>query len=142
MKLAIPDLKHLQLGVQQFLPLLKECKIVLLNGEMGAGKTTFTQEVLKQMGISHPEGSPTYSIINEYFSDQYGKIYHLDLYRIKDVEELFDIGIEDLLDGDSYCFIEWPEKAIDLIRSDYIELHFSVDANQQREIEIQQKRPL
>lgn len=139
MKLIIPTIQDIAAEVTKFLPLLKEAKIVLLYGEMGMGKTTFTQEVLRQMGISQLEGSPTYSLVNEYESEKYGKIYHLDLYRLNSEEEAYDIGIEEILDGENYCFIEWPEKIESFLDLHFLEIRFSLNETLEREILITKK---
>lgn len=139
MKFTISNLKDLPDVVKQVIPLLEEAKIFLVYGEMGVGKTTFVQELLRQMGISHPEGSPTYSLVNEYFSEKFGKIYHLDLYRLKTEEEAYDIGIEEIIDGNSFCFIEWPEKIHSFIQSTYFELIFELKEDLKRQLEIKKK---
>lgn len=139
MKVKINSLEDLPSIVVQLLPFIEETKIVLLYGEMGVGKTTFTQELLRQMGVSHPEGSPTYSLINEYQSTSHQTIYHLDLYRLKSKEEAYDIGMEDILDGNSFCFIEWPEKITSFLSGSFLELHFSLNENFEREIELIKK---
>lgn len=82
--------------------------ILLLKGNLGAGKTTFTQFLLHQLGSEDEVSSPTYSIVNEYNTPK-GKIYHFDLYRLKNLEEVYDIGIEEYLDNAYLCIIEWPE---------------------------------
>ncbi len=82
--------------------------VLLLKGNLGAGKTTFTQFLLKNLGSSDEVSSPTYSIVNEYSTPK-GKIYHFDLYRLKNIEEVYDIGIEEYLDNAFLCIIEWPE---------------------------------
>lgn len=82
--------------------------VLLLKGNLGAGKTTFTQFLLKNLGSSDEVSSPTYSIVNEYATPK-GKVYHFDLYRLKNVEEVYDIGIEEYLDDAFLCVIEWPE---------------------------------
>lgn len=89
---------------------LQELKhnILLLKGNLGAGKTTFTQFLLKNLGSNDEVNSPTYSIVNEYNSPK-GKIYHFDLYRLKNIDEVYDIGIEEYLDNSFLCIIEWPE---------------------------------
>lgn len=85
-------------------------KSVLLDAPMGAGKTTLVTVCMKEMGIEGQASSPTFSIINEYFSVNYGKIYHFDFYRLDDESEAFDLGIEEIFEEDAYLFIEWPEK--------------------------------
>ncbi|SIQ77044.1 tRNA threonylcarbamoyladenosine biosynthesis protein TsaE [Chryseobacterium sp. RU37D] len=82
--------------------------ILLLKGNLGAGKTTFTQFLLKNLGSEDEVSSPTYSIVNEYNTSK-GKVYHFDLYRLKNIEEAYDIGIEEYLDNAFLCIIEWPE---------------------------------
>jgi tRNA threonylcarbamoyladenosine biosynthesis protein TsaE len=85
-----------------------EHNILLLKGNLGAGKTTFTQFLLKKLGSTDEVSSPTYSIVNEYNTPQ-GKVYHFDLYRLKNIDEVYDIGIEEYLDNAFLCIIEWPE---------------------------------
>lgn len=82
--------------------------ILLLRGNLGAGKTTFSQHLVKALGSDDEVTSPTYSIVNEYQSPK-GKIFHFDLYRLKNIEEAFDFGIEEYLDNAFFCIIEWPE---------------------------------
>ncbi len=93
--------------VEKILPRLKH-NIFLLKGNLGAGKTTFTQFLLKSLGSEDEVSSPTYSIVNEYNTPK-GKVYHFDLYRLKNIEEAYDIGIEEYLDNAFLCIIEWPE---------------------------------
>jgi len=88
-------------------PLLQH-RILLLKGNLGAGKTTFTKFLLQALGSTDEVSSPTYSIVNEYNAPQ-GKIFHFDLYRMKSTEEVFDIGIEEYLDNAFLNIIEWPE---------------------------------
>ncbi|MEM9922075.1 MAG: tRNA (adenosine(37)-N6)-threonylcarbamoyltransferase complex ATPase subunit type 1 TsaE [Bacteroidota bacterium] len=79
-------------------------------GEIGAGKTTFIQALCRQLGADGLVSSPTFSIVNEYQKqDSNQRIYHIDLYRLKDIDEALDIGIEDYLYNDDYCFVEWPQ---------------------------------
>lgn len=90
-------------------------KIILFEGELGAGKTTLIKEIIHQMGSIDEVSSPTFSIVNEYDLLE-GKVYHFDFYRIKSEEEAFDFGVEEYLDSGNYCFIEWPEKIEGLIQ--------------------------
>lgn len=93
--------------VEQIIPQLKH-NILLLKGNLGAGKTTFTQFLLKKLESTDEVNSPTYSIVNEYNTPK-GKVYHFDLYRLKNIKEVYDIGIEEYLDNSFLCIIEWPE---------------------------------
>ena len=89
-------------------------RIWLFRGQMGAGKTTLSKELLKQLGVLQNVQSPTFSLVNEYVSTSGEIIYHFDLYRLKNIQEALAIGIEEYLDSGHYCFIEWPEKAEEL----------------------------
>lgn len=136
MEFIIQDISKLPLAVKAFLPLLERCKIFLINGQMGVGKTTFVQELLTQIGVRQLEGSPTYSLINSYETETYGKVYHLDLYRLKKMEEAYDIGLEELVDEDAYLFIEWPELILPLINGQYCELSFNLLENNVRKLSV------
>ncbi|MCJ7935263.1 MAG: tRNA (adenosine(37)-N6)-threonylcarbamoyltransferase complex ATPase subunit type 1 TsaE [Chryseobacterium sp.] len=105
--MEIHSLNEWQNMVDEILPKLKY-NILLLKGNLGAGKTTFTQFLLKNLGSTDEVSSPTYSIVNEYSTSK-GKVYHFDLYRLKSIEEVYDIGIEEYLDNSFLCIIEWPE---------------------------------
>lgn len=98
------DWQHL---AEKILPQLKY-NVLLLKGNLGAGKTTFTQVLLKNLGSEDEVNSPTYSIVNEYSTPK-GKVFHFDLYRMKNIDEVYDIGIEEYLDHSFLCIIEWPE---------------------------------
>lgn len=100
---------------QKIAPIIKanlKHNILLLKGNLGAGKTTFSQYLVKELGSDDEVSSPTYSIVNEYNSPK-GKIYHFDLYRLKSIEEAFDFGIEEYLENGFLSIIEWPEIYID-----------------------------
>ena len=84
-------------------------------GSMGAGKTTFIKEICAVLGVESMVNSPTFSIINEYFTIESDSVYHFDFYRIKKKEEVFDIGYEDYLFSGNYCLMEWPEKIEELL---------------------------
>lgn len=107
MEFNIKNIEDWQEIVDKIIPELQH-NILLLKGNLGAGKTTFTQFLLKNLGSEDEVNSPTYSIVNEYNTPK-GKIYHFDLYRLKNIEEVYDIGIEEYLDNAFLCIIEWPE---------------------------------
>ncbi|MFP7657372.1 MULTISPECIES: tRNA (adenosine(37)-N6)-threonylcarbamoyltransferase complex ATPase subunit type 1 TsaE [Chryseobacterium] len=107
MELKINKIEDWQAVVEKIIPQLQH-PILLLKGNLGAGKTTFTQFLLKNLGSEDEVSSPTYSIVNEYSSPK-GKIFHFDLYRLKNIDEVYDIGIEEYLDNAYLCIIEWPE---------------------------------
>lgn len=112
-------------------------KVFAFYGSMGAGKTTFITALAKAKNVPDIVGSPTYSIINEYLCDG-GKIYHMDLYRLKDTEEAMQAGVEDALYSDHICLVEWPERAEELFPEDRVNVFLSVVNNTTRSISIKQ----
>jgi tRNA threonylcarbamoyladenosine biosynthesis protein TsaE len=104
---------------KKLLAFAKHIKVFAIEAPIGAGKTTLIKQLCKTLGSQDHFGSPTYSIVNEY-SYPGGKIFHFDLYRLKSVNELFDIGFEEYMDGKQFCFIEWPGIVLDLVPKPYI----------------------
>ncbi len=109
-------------------------RIFAFYGKMGAGKTTFIQAVCKAIGTDDNVTSPTFALVNEYKTKNGESIYHFDFYRIKDLEEAFDLGYEDYFYSGKYCLIEWPEKIESLLPQDYVEVKIEVLENEEREI--------
>lgn len=112
-------------------------KLFALTGEIGAGKTTFVKSICTHLGCEVPATSPTYAIVNEYaYSDaQVEKlVYHIDLYRLSELEETLAIGIEEYLYSDQYCFIEWPELIEDLLPEDTVRIKIELLPNSDRKI--------
>jgi tRNA threonylcarbamoyladenosine biosynthesis protein TsaE len=103
-----------------------QATVFALNGEMGAGKTTFVSVIAKVLGIEDAVASPTYTIINEYLLPNGESVFHMDLYRLNDLEEAVQAGVEEALNSGNLCFVEWPEKAAALIPDDAIALHFEL----------------
>ncbi len=115
MNLSVHSLSDLSGVVQEFLSFINGKKVIAFEGEMGVGKTTFISKILNEIGIKDTDGSPTYSIVNEYHSPMIGRVYHFDFFRLKDGIEALEMGVEEMLYGDALCFIEWPEKIADLL---------------------------
>jgi tRNA threonylcarbamoyladenosine biosynthesis protein TsaE len=107
------QLDEIDVVCSSILPFVEAVDIVLLEGEMGAGKTTFMSHLVKALGSKDHVTSPTYSLVNKYILEDSSKvkntIYHLDLFRLKSIEEAIDIGIEDILYSAQFVFVEWPE---------------------------------
>lgn len=92
--------------------------ILLLEGDLGAGKTTFTQGLAEGLGVQETVNSPTFVIINEYLSGRL-PLYHMDLYRVEEEAQLYDLGVEEYFFGNGVCVVEWPEIARSFLPSDY-----------------------
>ena len=107
MEFKINTVDEWPLVTDQIIPQLQH-PILLLKGNLGAGKTTFTQFLLKALGSQDVVSSPTYAIVNQYHSPK-GKIFHFDLYRMNSIDEVYDIGIDEYLEGAVLNIIEWPE---------------------------------
>ncbi len=113
----------------------KNNKVWAFNAPMGAGKTTFINALCKNiLEIEEISSSPTFSIINEYYSPVAGQIFHLDLYRLRDEEEAIQAGVEDTLYSGKMCLVEWPEKAAGLLPDDTVYLKLEVIDENTRKI--------
>ncbi len=111
-------------------------RIILLEGDLGAGKTTLVKELLVQLGSTDAGSSPSYSLINEYVTTSESKIYHLDLYRLTSVEEAFALGLEDVLYSGHYCFVEWPQIIRDYLEPPYHYISIELDEAAHRRIKL------
>ena len=111
-------------------------KTLLFYGEMGAGKTTLIKELCKELGTEDVTSSPTFSLVNEYRTISGEIVYHFDFYRITREEEAYDIGFEDYLYSDVWCFIEWPENVKNLVPLNATEVYLKVIDNQQRNLQL------
>lgn len=120
--LTIPSLDAIDSVARQFVDLMDDYTVFAFNGEMGAGKTTFINALSRVLGVDEdPTNSPSFAIINEYRSSTTAElIYHFDLYRLENLEEAFDIGVEDYLDSGAICFLEWPERIADILPDDTV----------------------
>ncbi len=110
------DITLLSEVAKQLLHYGKNYRIWAFYGEMGTGKTTVISALVKELKVLHEASSPTFAIINEYPTEAGNSIYHIDLYRIRNVAELYEIGLEEYLDSGNYVFIEWPEIAEPLLQ--------------------------
>ena len=111
-------------------------KTLLFYGEMGVGKTTLIKEICIQLKVEDVVSSPTFSLVNEYYSESKGKIFHFDFYRINDEEEALDIGIEDYFYNNKWCLVEWPQNIKNLLPLDAVEVHITILDNNKRNIQL------
>lgn len=121
---------------REFVSLMGDETVYTFTGEMGAGKTTFIAALCEALGVSPEEAnSPSFAIANEYRSDTTAElIYHFDLYRLDSLEEVMDIGFEDYLDSGALCLIEWPEKVLDILPEDTVQVQIKVNDDLSRDL--------
>lgn len=116
MEIKIESLDSIDQAAREFIAAMGDNTVFALYGKMGAGKTTFVKALCKELGVEDVVTSPTFAIINEYRSELAGElIYHFDFYRIKKLEEVYDMGYEDYFYSGAICFIEWPELVEELL---------------------------
>ncbi len=121
----IKDLSALQDAAKQLLTSFPDERIFAFYGAMGAGKTTFIKALCRSLGSRDNITSPTFALINEYSADEGAVIYHFDFYRIKKLEEAYDLGYEDYIYSGNYCFIEWPEMIDSLLPEGIVEVRIT-----------------
>lgn len=129
--IKIDNLEALPQAVKKFIDLMGDYTVFAFHGEMGAGKTTFIRELARQLGVDEDlaVNSPSFSLINEYRSDSSAQlIYHFDLYRLENIEEAVDIGVEDYLESGALCLIEWPDVIDPLLPLDTVDVILSVNS--------------
>lgn len=132
--ITVENLDSLPAAARQFIADMGDRTVVALHGEMGAGKTTFINALCRELGVeSDPTASPTFALVNEYRSDTTAElIYHFDLYRLENLDEAIDMGIEDYLDCGALCLIEWPDVVDPMLPDDTIDLTITVNPDGSR----------
>lgn len=137
LKLGVESLEKLPEAVSTLIAFAEEQqrRLWLLEGNMGAGKTTLIKEVCRQLQVEDTVQSPTFSIVNEYRTREGHPVYHFDFYRINEVEEAVQIGAEDYFYSGEWCFVEWPSRVEAILPEEYLFVEIQVTSeNTQREI--------
>ena len=127
MEIIAEDIKQLKLISEKIIEYADGEKVWLFKGELGAGKTTLIKYICKAFGVKDLVNSPTFSLVNEYRNIRNDIFFHLDFYRINDETEAMDIGADEYIYSDHYCFIEWPSKIPSLIPDKFLEINILVD---------------
>jgi len=117
------ELSNINKTAQQLITLLGNKTIIAFYGEMGSGKTTIIKSLCDCLNCVDTVNSPTFSIINEYFTKDRKTVYHFDFYRLKNIREALDIGVEEYFFSGNYCFIEWPEIIESLLPDNCMAIH-------------------
>lgn len=126
----LQDIEQLPAVAKEFLQEFSGKKVFTFQGELGAGKTTFIKALCGQLGVKDVMSSPTFSIVNEYRDADGKPVYHMDLYRIKSLEEAMNAGVEEYIYSGNYVFIEWPEVIEELLPEGTIRVRISVEGEQ------------
>lgn len=138
-EIVVRNLKDTNVLAKKFAKLLRGGEVVLLSGDLGAGKTTFTRCVLKALGVKGEVTSPTFTIMREYATKKFN-IYHFDMYRISNSDEVREFGLEDYIysgDKRSIVFIEWAENIMDMLNRKFIKINISLNGGDGRKFEIE-----
>lgn len=138
-KIEIKGVADLERAAREFVQLMGDETVYAFYGEMGAGKTTFISALCRALGVDEDlANSPSFSIINEYRSDTTAElIYHFDLYRLENVDEALEIGVEDYFDSGALCLLEWPERIEPLLPDDTVKVNITVNDDDTRTLTIQ-----
>ncbi|MCL2074624.1 MAG: tRNA (adenosine(37)-N6)-threonylcarbamoyltransferase complex ATPase subunit type 1 TsaE [Marinilabiliaceae bacterium] len=131
MEYIVNNVDDLPMIAKEVVKMLNKIKIVALYGSLGAGKTTFIKAICKELKTDDNVNSPSFSIVNEYVTEN-RTIYHFDLYRLNNINELFDIGFEEYFDSGNVCFIEWPQIVEDYLPKEHINITISLLENGKR----------
>lgn len=132
-QIVIPSLSEIDAAAAEFLRRLGERRLVAFYAAMGAGKTTFTTALCRQLGVrTDAVSSPTFAIVNEYRTAAGEPVFHFDFYRINKLEEALDIGLYDYLDSGALCLMEWPENIEALLPEETLKVRITVEPDGSR----------
>ncbi len=133
MNIRIESLEKISEAAREFVSAMGDARVFAFYGQMGAGKTTFIKAVCEELGVADTITSPTFAIVNEYTA-ALGPIYHFDFYRIKKLEEVYDMGYEDYFYSGALCLIEWPELIEELLPEDAVRVTIEEQADGSRTV--------
>ena len=125
MKIKIDSLDTIHEAAKEFLQNMGDGKVFAFYGKMGAGKTTFVKAICEELGVEDVITSPTFALVNEYTAGDGSPVYHFDFYRIKKLDEVYDMGYEDYFYSENLCFIEWPELVEPLLPENTVKVHIA-----------------
>ena len=134
MEIEIKNIENIHEAARLFIDAMGDQQVFAFYGSMGAGKTTFIKAICEEMGVSDVVTSPTFAIVNEYTTDKGQRIFHFDFYRIKKLEEVYDMGYEDYFYSDALCFIEWPELLEELLPDNAVKVNIKENADGTRTV--------
>lgn len=132
MVIKIKDKRQLPHAAKELISQAENKRIMAFYGAMGSGKTTLIKAICNELGAVDTVTSPTFTLVNEYRTSDGQSIYHIDFYRIRKQEEVYDFGIEEYLTGNNWCFMEWPELVEEVLPQDIIKIKIAVEWNGER----------
>lgn len=133
MRLTIDNIDNIRQAAREFVNNIGDSHVIAFYGKMGAGKTTFIKAICEELGVEDVITSPTFAIVNEYTATN-GPIYHFDFYRIKKLEEVYDMGYEDYFFSGALCLMEWPELIEDILPDDTLRVTITENADGTRTV--------
>ena len=136
LRIRIDNIKNIDFAAAKLLKEFEGQRIFAFLGEMGAGKTTFIQAMCRELDVIDIVNSPTFTIVNEYHIANSNSIYHFDFFRIKKIEEVYDLGYENYFYSGNYCFIEWPELIMDILPDNAVLVKITINQGGTRILEI------
>lgn len=136
MRIEIPSIDKLQEAARQFVRQMGDARVFAFYGRMGAGKTTFIKAVCRELGVEDVITSPTFALVNEYTAGDGSPVFHFDFYRVKSLEEVYDMGYEDYVYSGALCLMEWPELVEGLLPGDAVSVTIHVGADGSRAIDV------
>lgn len=128
------DLSHIHEAAKEFIKNMGKGNVFAFYGDMGAGKTTFIKALCEELGVEDVITSPTFAIVNEYTDGEGNPIYHFDFYRIKKLDEVYDMGYEDYIDSGYLCLMEWPELIEEILPDDATKVYITVNEDGSRTV--------
>ena len=134
MEIKFKDIEHIREAAREFIQYIGDHRVFAFYGKMGAGKTTFVKAICEELGVEDVITSPTFAIINEYTQPDGDPLFHFDFYRIKKLEEVYDMGYEDYFYSDALCFIEWPELIEEVLPAEAVKVTITEKADGTRTI--------
>ena len=134
MKIRITSLDNIREAAKAFLAGMGTSKVVAFYGKMGAGKTTFIKAICEELGVEDVITSPTFALVNEYTAGNGAPVYHFDFYRIKRLDEVYDMGYEDYFYGGNLCLLEWPELIEDILPEEALKVTITEEVDGSRKL--------
>lgn len=135
-EITINGIEDYPRAAKEFVKHMDKGLLFAFYGKMGSGKTTLIKSICKELGVEDAVNSPTFAIVNEYGARNGETIYHFDFYRIKSLEEVYNMGYEEYLYGDAYCFMEWPELVEELLPEECIRVDINEESDGRRKVRI------